>query len=269
MRWFEAQQVRSWWLLTCAALTRWFPRGRRFAYAASLVGLAVVAIFAFVAMRVTWLYPRAAPSDQLTAMAVLLGGFIGAGGTAVAVYLTLAAQRRDEAQKVEAALRIEVAELGRRAHAALEVCESVMSSQAEVPVRDLPVLIAMPEAIVFKATADRVSRLTYGQLLVVLYARVTEVLQMVAIYATAKPLPFIPDDRIAGMVAAGEAHRMLTKEQAKTLATGWFDICEIVRSILIRDPNSFALAESVVAEILSDLEADRVRVAPLIKEPPT
>src|SRR6202034_1328987 len=103
-------------------------------------------------------------------------GFIGAAGTALAVYLTLASQRRDEAEKVEGALLAEVSEHARLAHGLLALCEMVLLEGYEIPLRDLPSLMYMPDATVFKATADRISRLAYGPLFVVLHSRIAEAL---------------------------------------------------------------------------------------------
>jgi hypothetical protein len=84
----------------------------------------------------------------------------GRRGAALAVYLTIDGQRRDEAQKVEAALRMEVAEFGRLAPLPLYLLsQRVIAEHAKIPARDLPVLVAMPEAIVYRETADRISRL--------------------------------------------------------------------------------------------------------------
>ena len=59
----------------------------------------------------------------------------------------------------------------------LEVfCERILLEHDWVPVRDLPALMVMPEPIVYKATADRISRLPYGQLFVAFYGRIAEAL---------------------------------------------------------------------------------------------
>jgi hypothetical protein len=106
------------------------------------------------------IFPAVANGEQLNAVAAILRGLIGAGGAALAVYLTIDGQRRDEAQKVEAALRMEVAEFGRLAPLPLYLLsQRVIAEHAKIPARDLPVLVAMPEAIVYRETADRISRL--------------------------------------------------------------------------------------------------------------
>jgi hypothetical protein len=242
----------------------WLRRQSPWVWTASVLGMVA---FGIALGLVTSLFPGAPQADQLTAAAALLGGFIGAAGTALAVYLTLASQRSDEAQKVEAALRIEVSEQARLAHGLLGLCELVLVKGDEIPLRDLPALMYMPDATVFKATADRISRLAYGPLFVVMHSRIAEALQMVRIYAVtgSPPEPSGPG-RIADVRAIMESRRLLDKEKAKTLATAWFDVCEVARAILTRDPSGFEIAEASVAEVLKDLEAVRTRVPPLIEE---
>src|SRR5881227_2551642 len=104
--------------------------------------VALIALAATIDIVIT-LFPRAhaVPNEQLAAGATLLGGLIGAAGTAFAVYLTLASQRRDEAEKVEAALRTEVSEFARLVVGALKPCESAIAGQYKIPLRDLPALV--------------------------------------------------------------------------------------------------------------------------------
>ena len=201
-------------------------------------------------------------SDQLAAAAALLGGFIGALGTAFAVYLTLASQRNDEAEKIEDALRAEVSEFARLAYGQYEVMQLVLTQGYQVPLRDLPTLTYMPDGVVFRSTADRISRLAYGSLVVVMHARVAEAMQMVRIYAAAgaQPSP-VP----SGLGRLGEAQVIaahlatLDNEKATTLATAWSDVCEVARSILRRDPSGFGLAEASVTAVLKDLDAVHTR----------
>ena len=81
---------------------------------------------------VVMLFGGGTQGEKLGAASGVLCGMIGAGGAALAVYLTLAAQRQDEAEKVEAALRMEVAEFGRLACGPLFICERIFAEQAEV-----------------------------------------------------------------------------------------------------------------------------------------
>jgi len=237
----------------------------RWLWVLGLIGLGgFAATFRLVVTRYGW----SPEGDQLTAAAAILGGIIGAFGTALAVYLALAAQRADEAQKVEAALRIEVSEMARLALGNLEVCEMVLTQGHQIPLRDLPMVMTMPDAPVFEATADRLSRLAYGALIVVMHARIAETLQMVALYTFEASSPPIGEPaRLAELAHAVVAHRVLDAEKARTLATAWSDVCDVARAILARDPSAFELPERAVAEVLTDLETARTRVAQLIDPP--
>ena len=71
----------------------------------SILLLAPVAAVAGIAVGYAFsIFPAAHVGEQLTAVAAVVGGLIGAGGAALAVYLTLGAQRRDDASKVEDSL---------------------------------------------------------------------------------------------------------------------------------------------------------------------
>lgn len=212
------------------------------------------------------LFDEASSGEQLTAAAALVAGLIAAAGTALAVYLTLAAQRKDEAEKVEAALRAEVSEFARLAIGQLGLCELVLTKGYQVPLRDLPALMAMPEATVFKATADRVSRLPYGSLFVTLHTRTAEVVQMARIYAASVPPPPLPALGPHAAVAheLTQANRLLDADKAATLATAWLDICDIAHTILTPSASAAELAEASIAQVLKDLESARARVRPMI-----
>lgn len=205
------------------------------------------------------LFPGATTDGRLTAAAAALGGLIGAAGTALAVYLTLGSQRRDEAEKIESALRMEVAEFARLALGALGVCEQVLAGGPRAPLRDLPALMAIPEAVVYRATADRISRLRDGSLFVVFHARIAEVVQMVAVYS------------VTGRSFLTETRRMpepaIPDATARLLATGWFDVCMLAKSILRQDVAVPKLADAAIAASLTDLDAAYTRVSVLLDSP--
>jgi hypothetical protein len=229
------------------------------AIAAQVVGTAIGGI---VVVYLICLFAQASSGEQLTAVAAIVGGVIGAAGAAIAVYLTLAGQRKDDAQKVEAALRQEVAEFGRLAHGALGLCELVLARPpTRFPLRDLPTLMAIPEAVVYKATADRISRLPYGALFVIFHDRVAEAGQLARTCAISAR-PFLQDGR-------GPPEPLIADSTAKTLATAWFDVCMIARTILRRDANAAQLADQAIDECLKDLDALPERIRPLLEpEPP-
>jgi hypothetical protein len=224
-----------------------------FASAIALIALG------FTAGMVAVLWPGTTQDDKLTAAAAVLGGLIGALGTALAVYLTLASQREDEAQKVEGALRMEVAEFARLALAALVPCESVLVKRYKIPMRDLPALTEMPEAVVYKATADRVSRLPYGSLFVTFHARIAEAVQMATIYAvTARPVIH------EGM---GPTDPLVDDATAKNLANAWLDVCSIAQTILRKEAVAPGLADAAIASTLTAVGSALTRVGPMVAEP--
>lgn len=220
----------------------------------------------FVVGVVTALFPGAEPRDQLAAAAAVLGGLIGAAGVALAVYLTLASQRSDEVEKIESALRMEVSEFARLASGQLEACELVLVKGYRIPLRDLPGLVQIPEAVVFRATADRISRLSHGPLFVVFYARIAEAVQMARIYAATVPPP---PPAALGERAAAAYHlsepAVLDFDRAKTLATAWFDVCELAYTILTRDPRGSRLAEEAAAAVVKAIEQVNSRMRPQVR----
>jgi hypothetical protein len=210
----------------------------------------------------------AGEGDRLAATAAVLGGLIGAVGAALAVYLTIVGQRKDEAEKVEGALRMEVAEHSRLALGLLQVCEGVIAGTCQIPLRDLPTLMQMPEATVYRATADRISRLEYGPLFVVFHSRIAEALQMVNTYVAATTLRPVLAGRTgdAELSRAMEARVVVDRDKARTLLAAWFDVCQVGRTILRRDAIAPQLADAAITEVIKDLDAAETRVAPVAKK---
>jgi hypothetical protein len=216
------------------------------AIAAIVVGTTLGIAFA---VYVICLFTTASGGEQLNALTAIFGGLIGAAGAAIAVYLTLAGQRKDEAQKVEGALIMEVAEFARMAFGALSPFENVLTKKYinTIPLRDLPALTAMPEPIVYKATADRLSRLPYGSLFVSFHTRIAEARQLANMLAVAAPTE---------IRNGTPATRMLDDSIAKTLGTAWYDICSIARSILRKEELAAkTLIDAAVLATLKELDS--------------
>jgi hypothetical protein len=213
-------------------------------------------LIALVALLV-FLYFSEPKSDKLGAIAAIFGGVVGASGAALAVYLTLVGQRSDEAEKVESTLRMETAELGRLAYGRLQVCEEILANRVPIPVAHLESIMWMPEAVVYKATADRISRLPYGQLFVVFHARIAEATSLAAVLAAqAGPESFHGRPLPASTVTA---------ENATLMLAAWSDVCDIARSILRPGPESHQLAATSILACLADLDEAHARVAPAVK----
>jgi hypothetical protein len=150
---------------------------------------------------------------------------------------------------------METAELGRQAVGRLQICEEILAKRAHIPMQDLLGIMSMPEAVVYKATADRISRLSYGALFVAFHARIAEAVSIAAMTA-AKRRPQVEVGRLMPVM-------IMTVDEgtARILLTAWFDVCEIARSILRPLEDSDKISESVVAECLKDLDAAHTRVA--------
>jgi len=205
-------------------------------------------VFGFALIYLGWALWCVPIGERLDPIAAVAGGLIGAFGAAAAVYLTLAGQRQDDAEKVEAALRAEVAEFCRLALGLLRVSQKIEAGTVKIPMQDLPPLMTLPEAVVYRATADRISRLEYGPLLVTFHARISEAAAAAQISAaSARPVHH------EGMAPT---EPFATKEKGKLFGAGWFDVCEVGQSLLRRDPASRALAEASAMSVLSDLDKD-------------
>jgi len=182
--------------------------------------------------------------DRLAAIGAVLGGLIGAGGAALAVYLTLVSQRKDEAAKVEESLQAEVAEFARLAVGPLAILTPQVARKGPpMPLEDIPEITDLPEPVVFKAAADRLSRLSYGPLLVTFYVRIAEAKQMAKLLGLRIPI----SHRGSGILPLGP-------QEAKMLTTAWYDICVIARIILRSEPSARQLVEAGRAESLRSLD---------------
>lgn len=210
------------------------------------VGVLLLVAIAGLLAAFIWLFANdSTEADRLAAVGAVLGGLIGAGGAALAVYLTLNAQREDEAAKVEASLRAEVVEFARLARGPLDVLTKfVLAGKMPMLARDAPALVALPDPVIFKAVADRLSRLPYGPLLVTFHVRIAEAKQIANIYSLS-----VPRD-----LADQGAPIYLTRENAMTLATAWQDICSIARTILRKEPGIPQLIQAGLHQTLADLE---------------
>ena len=221
--------------------------------------VASLAILISLVALIVFLYTSEPHSDKLGAIAAIFGGALGAAGAALAVYLTIAGQRSDEAEKVESTLRMEAAEFGRQALGRLQICEEILAKQMRIPMSDLLAMMPMPEAVVYKATADRISRLPYGALFVAFHARIAEAVSIAAMTAAKKT----PQESVGRPMPA--MIMMVDEGTARILLTAWFDVCEIARSILRPAHDSDQIAKRVEHESLADLDAAHERVRSLVK----
>jgi hypothetical protein len=95
----------------------------------------------------------------------LLGGFVGAMGAALAVYLTLSGQRREERRRIHDAIIREVISFARLAIGKLRTCNDIHAGIVGWPVSKLAEIMQMPAPIIYPAVADRIGLLKAPNLL--------------------------------------------------------------------------------------------------------
>lgn len=120
--------------------------------------------------------------EVAAALGAILGGIIGAGGAATAVYLTLSAQREEDQKRVNLAIKQEVIGLCRLVAGHLGFCRMIgMSFSVQ---RDkLPLLMHIPAPTIFPAVAGRIGLTTSPQLVTHFYALLLEAQQIVRVIA--------------------------------------------------------------------------------------
>jgi hypothetical protein len=77
-----------------------------------------------------------------------VGGVIGAGGAALAVYVALSSQRQEETAKVSAAVVTEVASLTTYVIGAVSICQEIASNVRRVPRQDAGYIMRKPTGCV-------------------------------------------------------------------------------------------------------------------------
>lgn len=148
---------------------RWY-RAARWAIL-SAVG-SVSLIFVSIAFYEVW--GTASRDDRFSILGNVLGGMVGVFGAALAVYLTLWTQRKDESQKASAAVYREVMELTRFVIRNLRLCRVLYDGSLSIAGDALPSAMAIPEPVIYPAVADRIGRLGASQQLVRFYIELSE-----------------------------------------------------------------------------------------------
>ncbi len=119
--------------------------------------------------------PVAHEGENAAVYAAILGGLIGAAGAAIAVYLTLSAQRHEDRERIQSAIKREVIEFCRLISGHMQTCENIRSGLISVPGAVLPTMTALPEPIIYPAVADKVGLLPSPQNVVAFYMRIHEI----------------------------------------------------------------------------------------------
>ncbi len=177
------------------------------------------------------------------AVATLLGGIIGALGAALAVYLTLAGQRKEDRSRIHSALVREIIEFSRIAVGHLDICESIRSAEIAMPVPKLPQAIKMPTPIIYPAVADKIGLLKSPQHVVAFYMRITEI----EIMAHA-----VADD-------PNLQRSTLQANNVRLIVEALLDICQFAKWIIqdseVKEEEFRAFDKAVSASIIADMDA--------------
>ena len=111
---------------------------------------------------------------HVSALGSVVGGIIGALGSAAAVFIMLRAQRNDETSKVSDAVLSEVVELCKSPIGQLNACMQIQLGHLHSPISALKDLFRAPAPIVFPAIASMISRLPSSTLVVTFYMQLQE-----------------------------------------------------------------------------------------------
>lgn len=180
--------------------------------------------------------------EIVNAIATLLGGALGALGAALAVYLTLSGQRKEDRGRIHGALVREIIEFARVAVGHLETCENIRASIIRVPVPKLPQAMQMPAPIIYPAVADKIGLLKSPQHVVAFYMRIKEIETMAQTIADDPKLQsaFLQDNNVRLIVEA------------------LLDICQFARWIIqdadVKEVEFRAFDRAVTAGILADMD---------------
>lgn len=174
-----------------------------------LIGFAVVVSFLAALMT-------GAHSGEIAgALGSVIGGTIGALGSAAAVYIMLQGQRDDEIEKVSAAVLREIAELSKSPIGQLCVCAQIQSGELKCQTSQLKILFQTPDPVVFPAVASLIARLPSPTLVVTFYMQLQEMRGLVAVLVDHAP----PAEILAGGHIQGLADLAINQ-------------CQLARSIL-------------------------------------
>jgi len=135
------------------------------------------------------------------ALGSVVGGIIGALGAAVAVYLTITGQQKDETEKICTAITIEIAQLARFPLGQLELCHAIYQrKETTIPKAHLPLIMQTPSPTLYLAAAERISRVHRPVLVTAFYVGLVETEKCVNIITNGPPSsPFLTPIDVQGL----------------------------------------------------------------------
>ena len=154
-----------------------------------LATLALIALAVFAPIVIAFLVylHKSNPGEISGALGNVIGGTIGALGSAAAVYLMLKAQREEETEKTSAAIMREVTELCKAPIGQLGAVAGIQTGQIRVPKSQLRQLFHTPVPTIYPAVADRINRLPRPTLVVTFYMQLQETMGLVAVLENSEP----------------------------------------------------------------------------------
>jgi hypothetical protein len=172
------------------------------------------------------------------ALAGFAGGFIGAAGAVLAVYVALSSQRKEETVKVSAAVRTEVAALTTYIIGAVAICQDISTGVRNVPRQDAGYILRklFVEPVVYKAVADRIGLLPHPNATAAFYLRLSEAKAMVE-----------------SLQIATVAQEHVTAENAGAVADSLITALQLAHGILSNDGDP-RLSEWVRQEMVGQIE---------------
>ena len=121
------------------------------------------------------------------ALGSVVGGTIGALGSAAAVYIMLQGQRDDEIEKVSAAVLREIAKLCESPIGQLAVCAQIRTGEMKCPTSQLKSHFQTPNPVVFPAVASLIGRMPNPTLVVTFYMQLQETRGLLAVLENGAP----------------------------------------------------------------------------------
>ena len=180
--------------------------------------------------------------EIVEAVATVLGGVIGALGAAVAVYLTLKGQRKEDRERIHGAVVREIIEFARVAVGQLDTCENIRSGLIALPAAKLPQALKWPTPIIYPAVADKIGLLKSPQHVVAFYMRVSEIATMAqAVADDPKPQTSRVQDN-----------------NVRLIVEALLDICQFATWIIhdrdVKEAEFRDFDSAVTASVLADME---------------
>jgi len=175
-------------------------------------------------------------TDTLGALASVAAGIIGALGAALAVYLTLTIQRKDETKKIRTAIITEIAQLARFQLEQLATCQAIYEGRLPIPRNDLPIFMQTPPPTLYLAAAERISRVHRPTLVIAFYIGLVETEKVVNV-----------------IVKAPSSKHVLGPGDVQGLGVLLMSQCFLARQILSDAPIPTGKEEALVTQMRTEI----------------